>query len=177
MAQDPAIAARIRSADALFIAGGDQWNYVRYWKGTPVGEALQELAAKGHPMGGTSAGLAVLGEFAFSAQHGTVRSGDALANPYDPMVALERDFLHLAPLAGIVTDTHFVERDRMGRLLVFLARIVQDGWAKTARGIGVDRETAVLVVNAAGRRGWWAGTPRSSCAPARLPPSAVRVRL
>jgi cyanophycinase-like exopeptidase len=33
----------------------------------------------------------------------------------------------------------------MGRLVTFLARIVQDGWASEAKGIGIDERTALLV--------------------------------
>jgi cyanophycinase-like exopeptidase len=40
-------------------------------------------------------------------------------------------------LLGAITDSHFVSRDRMGRLIVFLARIIRDGWASQARGIGI----------------------------------------
>jgi cyanophycinase-like exopeptidase len=34
----------------------------------------------------------------------------------------------------------------MGRSLVFLARIVNNGWATQPRGIGIDEETALLVL-------------------------------
>lgn len=142
---DPFVVERIRNAEALFIAGGDQWNYVSRWKGTPLAEAIQHLAARQAPIGGTSAGLAILGQFFFAAENGTVRSQEALADPYNRLVSVQRDFLALPNMQGIITDTHLGERDRMGRLVVFLARIVQDGWAAEARGIGVDRETAVLV--------------------------------
>src|SRR5205085_11712333 len=40
--RDPFVARKIRSAEALFIAGGDQWNYVRLWRGSPVGEAVPD---------------------------------------------------------------------------------------------------------------------------------------
>jgi cyanophycinase-like exopeptidase len=75
----------------------------------------------------------------------TVTSPKALANPYDPHVTLTRDFLSIPALKGIITDSHFSQRQRMGRSLVFLARIVQDGWTQQARGIGVYETTAVLV--------------------------------
>ena len=51
----------MRNADGIFIAGGDQSNYVRFWKGTPVAEALDPHVRAGKPIGGTSAGLAMLG--------------------------------------------------------------------------------------------------------------------
>jgi cyanophycinase-like exopeptidase len=33
----------------------------------------------------------------------------------------------------------------MGRLITFLARIIQAGWAEQARGIGIDEKTALAV--------------------------------
>jgi hypothetical protein len=68
----------------------------------------------------------------------TIHSPEAFANPYGNKVTLSREFLEIAVLQGVITDTHFVKRDRMGRLLVFLARILQDGWAKRARAIAVE---------------------------------------
>ena len=97
------------------------------------------------PVGGTSAGLAILGEFSFSAERNTIYSDEALKDPYQPRLTLARDFLHLPYLQETITDSHFVERDRMGRLVTFLARILQDGWAEQARGIGVDGMTALAV--------------------------------
>ena len=142
---DEFVLEKIRSAEALFIAGGDQWDYVSMWKGTPVEDAIHFVAAKPAPVGGTSAGLAILGEFVFSAEFDTVESDDALQNPYNRRVALATDFLSLSNMGGMITDSHFVPRDRMGRLVTFLARIVEDGWALEARGIGVNEKTALAV--------------------------------
>jgi cyanophycinase len=66
-AQDPAVAEIIRKAEVIFVAGGDQANYIRGWKGTPVQDAINANVAAGKPIGGTSAGLAVLGEFVYGA--------------------------------------------------------------------------------------------------------------
>ncbi|MEW6128824.1 MAG: cyanophycinase [Acidobacteriota bacterium] len=145
VASDPFVIEKIRNAEALFIAGGDQGNYINFWKGTPVQTAIQSLVEKHAPIGGTSAGLAVLGEFLFPALKDTVTSKDALANPFHERVILDKNFLALPHLGNLITDSHFVERDRMGRLLVFLARMKSDGWAKTLRAIAIDRETAVLI--------------------------------
>jgi cyanophycinase-like exopeptidase len=139
---------KIRNAEALFIAGGDQYDYVKYWKGTPVEDAIHYLAnIRKVPIGGTSAGLAILGEFLFPAQNGTVYSDDALADPYNRRVILDRDFLTLPDMGKIITDGHLDYRDRMGRLVTFLARIVQDGWSTEAKGIGIGVETAIAVEN------------------------------
>lgn len=144
-ARDPFVLDRIRKAEALFIAGGDQWNYVRVWGASPVRAAVQELIDRGVPVGGTSAGLAVLGQFVFTAEKDTVTSEQALANPYHERVTVGDEFVHIPALAGVITDSHFVKRDRMGRLLVFLARILQDGRAKEARAIAIDERTAASV--------------------------------
>src|SRR5271170_3831877 len=142
---DPKLLERIGQAEALFIAGGDQSNYLRFWQDTPVEEAINRHIAAGKPIGGSSAGLAVLGEFSFSSMIDTIHSPDALADPYGNKVTISRDFLHIPLLAGIITDTHFAKRDRMGRLLVFMARILQDGWAKQVRAIAVEEGAAVLL--------------------------------
>ncbi|HQW08424.1 MAG TPA: cyanophycinase, partial [Steroidobacteraceae bacterium] len=121
-ASDPKILAALAQADGIFIAGGDQARYVRFWKGTPVAAALDAHVAAGKPLGGTSAGLAILGEYLYGAMDdGSITSPEAMADPLGPAVTLEGDFLHLALLRGIVTDTHFKERNRQGRLLAFLA--------------------------------------------------------
>jgi N-acetylated-alpha-linked acidic dipeptidase len=144
-AAQPFVAAKIRNAEALFIAGGSQDNYVNFWQGTPVQEAINAVIHKGVPVGGTSAGLAVLGEYFFAALHDTIRSGEALANPFDTRVTLGRGFVHVPHLEGIITDSHFVARDRLGRLAVFLARIATEGWTRTPSAIGIDEKTAVLL--------------------------------
>lgn len=146
-ASDPFVLDKILKAEALFIAGGDQYDYVKYWKDTPVEDAIHALARRNAPIGGTSAGLAIMGEFLFSAQNGTVYSNDALANPYNRRVILGKDFLTLANMGKVIADGHLDSRDRMGRLVTFLARLVQDGWSAEAKGIGVDVETAVAVDN------------------------------
>src|SRR5580704_16724474 len=142
---DPKLLERIGQAEAIFIAGGDQSNYVRFWQDTPVEDAINRHIAAGKPIGGSSAGLAVLGEFSFSSMIDTIHSPAALADPYGNKVTLSRDFLRIPLLAGTITDTHFAKRERMGRLVVFLARILQDGWATQARAIAVEEDAAVLL--------------------------------
>ena len=109
---------------------------------------MTAAVARNVPFGGTSAGLAVLGQFDYSGANKSITSADAMANPYDRNVTLDRSFLNALPLmAGVITDAHLVARDRMGRLVTFLARLSADGWAglPALRGIGVDEQTAVVV--------------------------------
>ena len=144
---DPAVIETIRNAEAIFIAGGDQSRYVKFWKGTPVQDAINFVAAKPAPIGGTSAGMAILGEFSYSAMVGEegLTAAVALADPYAPDVTLERDFLKMPGLEGIITDQHLWERDRIGRTVALMARLVQDGWTTQAKAIAADRETSVHI--------------------------------
>jgi cyanophycinase len=137
---------KIRNAEALWIAGGDQSDYTNFWKDTPVEDAINYVAnVKKIPVGGTSAGLAVLGQFIYTGAVGSVTSSQALANPFHRYITLDRDFLTIANLGGVITDSHFVTRDRMGRLVTFLARLINDGWAVQVHAIGIDEQTALLV--------------------------------
>ena len=143
---DAFVLRTIRNAEALFIAGGDQSNYVNYWKGTPVEDAIHSLARRGVPIAGTSAGTAIMSEFIYAAQGPeSVTSIEALADPFSRNITLDRDFLILPHMKGIITDQHLVERDRLGRTLTFMARIVADSWSKESKAIAIDRETAVLI--------------------------------
>jgi cyanophycinase len=149
-ATDPAVAAIIAQAEVIFIAGGDQSNYIRGWQDTGVETALNAAIASGKPIGGTSAGLAVLGEFAYAAlkdkpDDKDLASTDVLPNPYFDRVTLVRNFLKIPHLENLITDSHFAKRDRLGRSLGFLARIMQDGWSTAPREIAIDEKSAVLV--------------------------------
>ncbi|MGA2965417.1 MAG: cyanophycinase [Terriglobales bacterium] len=149
-AEDPFAAAAIRNAEAVFICGGDQADYINFWMGTPVQQALNEAIARNVPIGGTSAGLAVQGEFVYSAQADPadgpdLSSSETLANPFHPRVTIVGQFLDNPLLKEVITDTHFSKRDRLGRTLVFMARILQDGRAHRIRDIAVDERTAVLL--------------------------------
>jgi cyanophycinase-like exopeptidase len=143
----PFVIESIRNAEALFIAGGDQSRYVDFWKGTPVEDAINYLAnVKRVPLGGTSAGTAILGEFLYSAMsNSSLDSAEGLADPFHKDLTLDRDFLSVPTQAGIITDQHLIERDRMGRTVAFLARLVHDGWTAQGRAIAADRETALHV--------------------------------
>jgi cyanophycinase len=148
-ALDPAVADIIRHAEAIFISGGDQSLYLMYWQNTPVQIAINADIAEGKPIGGTSAGLAVQGEFSYAALNdpddSELHSDQALPDPYHPEVTVVRDFLKVPYLQNTLTDSHFAIRDRVGRTLVFLARIMQSGWSNAPREVAVDEKSAVLV--------------------------------
>src|SRR6476646_4514027 len=94
MASDPFVVSTIQNAEALWIAGGDQSNYINFWEGTPVQDAISGLIARGVPVGGTSAGMNVLTEFVYSALESQgVTSSQALADPFTRYITLDRNFV------------------------------------------------------------------------------------
>lgn len=143
---DPYIHQRIQKAEAIWLAGGDQWDYISYWRDSPIDSLINEgLTNRNMVIGGTSAGMAVLGQYYFSAQNGTVTSTTALANPYNPNVTVDSaHFLGTDNLQHVITDTHYDNPDRKGRHVVFLARIVTDLGVE-AKGIACDEYTAVCI--------------------------------
>ena len=153
------LGALLDGASGIFITGGDQSKYYTFWQGTPVSAVFSRRPSV--VVGGSSAGLAVQGQFVFDALHGGIDSAGALKYPTDSEVSLARSFIAVdSPwMRGVITDTHFFQRDRMGRLVVFLARVAAAGWDKgdnqTAGqpgvlGVGISEHTAVLVEGSTG---------------------------
>jgi cyanophycinase len=141
----------IRNAEIVFFAGGDQCNYVRFFKGTEVERAVEYVHSRGGGIGGTSAGLAIQGSAVYDAcSGGSAQSLQSLRNPYHADISFTYNFFNWPVMKGIITDTHFVERDRMGRLLAFIARQLRDKEFKRILGVAVERETS-LVVDKRGR--------------------------
>lgn len=148
---DPFLLDALRRADGVFLAGGDQARYIRFWKGTGVNRVLDAHVRAGKPLGGTSAGLAILGASSYGAlDGGSLDSRRALRNPLGKAVTLDTGFLHLPYLQRVVTDSHFAERQRLGRLVAFLAKAAHEQQRDDLVGLGVDEDTA-LCIDADGR--------------------------
>src|SRR6266700_7515611 len=95
-ASDPFVTATIQNAEALFIAGGDQSDYINFWKGSPLQTAVNALIARGAPIGGTSAGMNVLTQFIYSALGSQgVTSSQALADPFNKYITLDENFVNI----------------------------------------------------------------------------------
>jgi cyanophycinase len=136
----------LRNAELIFIAGGDQSSYLNAWKDTRSEDAIRAAYLRGAVIGGTSAGLAVQGEHIYDPDGVTaVTSAEAVANPYRSGMLFSTLFLDLPLMGDIITDTHFSQRDRMGRLLAFMARLRQDGNAPRIVGVGVSENTAIFL--------------------------------
>jgi cyanophycinase len=166
-AEDPFVLKVVGRASAIFIAGGDQADYYNFWQSTSLNTLLQKAVTAGIPVGGTSAGTAMLGQYAFAALNGAVESPAALSDPFNRYVTIDPlntsskkfvqsgSFLNIASLGNTVTDPHFNTRDRLGRLFSFVARVGKACSGGVANygdvvGIGIDEETALLISGAPG---------------------------
>lgn len=146
-ANDPYVLQQIQRAEVLFIAGGDQYDYYQYWKGTPVGDAINFLLnEKKITVGGTSAGMAILGDAYYAPPGSSAQSAQLLANPFHPNANIlgKGDFLHPPFLSDLVTDTHYDQRDRAGRHVTFMARLAAEHDIRTF-GIACNEYTAVCI--------------------------------
>lgn len=143
---DAYVLDKIKKAEAIWFAGGDQWTYISYWRNTPVDSLINKgINERNLVIGGTSAGMAIQGGHYFSAQNGTVTSSTALANPYAGTVTVSNEpFLNNWQLSNVITDTHYDNPDRKGRHVVFLSRILNDN-QQIAKGIACDEYTAVCI--------------------------------
>ncbi|NNF36155.1 MAG: cyanophycinase [Saprospiraceae bacterium] len=140
------IQAIVNNAEAIWMAGGNQWNYVRYWRDSPIDSIInQNIKNKNIVIGGTSAGMAILGNIYFSASKGTVTSEECLSNPLLESIDVDHThFLSIPFLENVITDTHYDERDRQGRHAVFMARALKD-YGLQVRGIACDEYTALCI--------------------------------
>jgi len=142
---DPEVLNMISNAEALFFAGGDQSQYVDYWYNTDVQKIIQGKLSN-VSVGGTSAGLAILGNYVYSAKDCSAESPNAMADPYYRCMDFAPFFLKIPFLDTVFTDSHFVTRDRMGRMLTFVARTLTDNpTLPVVRGLGIDEHTALLL--------------------------------
>lgn len=141
-------ASLLADADAVFIKGGDQGDYYDAWNDTGLEEGILRVAARGGGVGGTSAGAMALPGFAFAGGR-DLTSTDVLTDSFthylddrsDGGSGIHDDFLGLLP--GVLVDTHFTQRARLGRLAGLLARGVADG--QDFYGVGIDEQTCITV--------------------------------
>jgi cyanophycinase-like exopeptidase len=153
-ATNPYVLDKVSKAELIWFAGGNQWDYISYFKDNAIEDLINyHVNTKHAPIGGTSAGMAILGGRYFSAQNGSVTSAQAMANPYATNVTLGgysgatlpmTDFLNIPFLGNVITDTHYDNPDRRGRHATFMARF-KVGYATTIYGIACNEYTAVCL--------------------------------
>lgn len=141
------ISEKVRNADVIFFAGGDQCEYIRNWKNTKLEATIKSVYAKGGGIGGTSAGAMIQSDYVYdacaSSQEG-IETREALEDPYRD-ITFTYNLFPWSHLRGTIIDTHFDRRKRMGRIMAFIARQIQDGVSKSVLGIAISEETSVAV--------------------------------
>ena len=150
-ANDDFVISKINASEAIFFAGGNQATYLSEWIGTKLQSAVEyAINYRNVPVGGTSAGCDIQSYYVYSASNGSVYSDEALENPYNKYMTFS-NFFELQKnniLNNTIMDTHFITRDRFGRLLTFVARMETDSeWGKgrPIKGIGINEQTAIAI--------------------------------
>ncbi len=139
---------RITEAEAIWFAGEYESAYIDYWRGTPVATLINAgIQNNKLVIGGTSAGMAILGRRYYNPINGSVTASAALANPFVSALTVEdQPFLNVKYLESTITDAHFDNPDRYGRVVAFLARndFSRDAFLD-ASSIALDERTAVTI--------------------------------
>jgi cyanophycinase len=118
----------LAETDGVFITGGNQLRLSTILGGTRVADLLRERHLAGMPVGGTSAGAAILSEhmIAYGDEGIQPRAGKATLAP------------GLGFVRWAIIDQHFSQRHRLGRLLASLA------YNPRLLGVGIDENTAAI---------------------------------
>ena len=120
-ANDDYVDWAIRSAEFVWIAGGDQSDYLNQWQGTKVQTAVQHVFDKGGVVGGTSAGMALMANSVYDPDGVAGAVSDEVVTDFcHETLNFSSRFINVPVLNNSLTDTHFQERDRMGRAIVSL---------------------------------------------------------
>jgi len=144
LADHPSVLCRLDRAEAIWLAGGSQWDYLGRWPQS-VHVAIREAGQRGAAMGGTSAGAVSMGEAAFDARNGTVTSPEALGDRAGVSVSVGPSGRPQPELRNMIGDSHFTERSREGRLLAFLGRLLAEDRSGSFVGIGIDEGAALEI--------------------------------
>ncbi len=147
-ANNPVLYENLRTANAVYIIGGDQWRHLINWRGTLIEKALNEIYDNGGVISGSSSGSHLLSEYIFDSRNspdfggGIFWSDNSILNPYNPAHTYTDDFF--GPLKDAVVDTHTTERARVGRLAASVARIWTD-YKRDVQGVAIDKFTAIAI--------------------------------
>lgn len=120
---------QLDQVDGIFITGGNQLRLSTILGGTKVAQKIRRQNAVGVHVAGTSAGAAIMAEH-------MIAGGSTGAIP-------SRDGVNLSPGLGLTNslliDQHFIQRDRLGRLLTAIS------YNPYMLGVGIDEDTAIFI--------------------------------
>lgn len=119
----------IKKAKIIFFTGGDQLRITSLIGGTPIYDALKEVADEGVYIVGTSAGASVMSDT-------MIVQGEDDESPRKCTLKMSHG---LGLIKDVIIDQHFSQRGRFGRLLAGIAQNPE------VLGIGIDENTAIIV--------------------------------
>jgi cyanophycinase len=138
-ADDPALAAAVRSAGGAFFAGGDQGRITRALRrrdgsNTRMLDALWDMYRRGGLVAGTSAGAAIM-------------SSTMFGHPKSVLATLKLgldDGKEIAPGLGFIGDDVFIDQHLLvrGRFARMVPAMLLKGYKI---GLGIDENTAMVV--------------------------------
>lgn len=137
--------AAFARASAVFFTGGDQKRITTRSRpgdqDSPELAALRALLARGGVVGGGSAGCAMMGERMLLGGRNAQALGVPAAPDDDgePVPTGPRLGVGMGFLRGVLTDSHFFERERIGRLAAALLA------GPDRLGLGVGEDAALLI--------------------------------
>ncbi|WP_396588130.1 cyanophycinase [Bermanella sp. R86510] len=151
-ANHPLVNKLIKNSEVIWIAGGDQNRYEDFWKGTALAKNLNQHI-KTKAIGGTSAGMAILGQTYYAPRHKkAVIGSELLNNPYhkEAQDLFHADLINHPLLENTYNETH-VDRTlegetRHSRMAGFLARAQAEQPNKKMKAIGLN-EGSYLVAD------------------------------
>jgi cyanophycinase len=121
-ADDPAFAAPLKQATAVWLGGGQQGWFGDVYAGTFLERELRALLDRGGVVGGTSAGAAAMSKVMIVGGREEPRIGTGFGL-----------------LPDVVIDQHFLRRSRINRLIALVAKHPDQ------LGLGIDERTALEV--------------------------------
>jgi cyanophycinase len=127
----------IRTANLIYITGGDQARFMSIVAGTEIESAIHDAYKKGCVISGTSAGAAVMSKLMITGNELKHKEYSATFQTIEPDNIEIRQGLGL--LTTAIIDQHFLIRSRHNRLIT----AVIEHHEMTC--IGIDEATAILV--------------------------------
>ena len=148
LVDDPTLLARLDGATGIWFTGGDQSRITAALAGTALLDAIREKNLRGAPIGGTSAGAAIMSPLMLTGSQ-VLAGEDTIGYHGDTFPRIARDVIEVVPgfglLPGVIVDQHFVRRERHNRLLSAVLE------RPDHIGVGIDESTALEVT----ARGMW----------------------
>lgn len=127
----------IRTANLIYITGGDQTRFMDIAAGTEIETAIHDAYQKGCVISGTSAGAAVMSKLMITGNELKHKEYASTFRTIEPDNIEIKTGLGLLPMA--IIDQHFLIRSRHNRLITAVIEHPE------MTCIGIDESTAILV--------------------------------